>query len=144
MRYTVSLHHDVDQFVGHNDHPHNLLAGDCSFDLLICQGKFADFFIWGADCNHNVAAVLTVDLDWDLNLILFGQLRIEFRPRLAQQDILMAERLPQLRSKIRSKWRDEQYEIPQRICYLLSRDYAVRELLVCSIQSIHQFHDGGN
>src|SRR5207237_814658 len=106
---------------------------DCSLDLLVGEGTFADFLIRSADRNHDVAAVLAIDLDRDFDLVFFGQVRIELRPGLAQQDAPIAEHLPQLCRDVRGEWSDEQNDRAQRVCYLLSRDRAAGDLLAGSI-----------
>lgn len=39
-----SADYNIGEFAGHYDHFHNLLAGDCGFDLFFRQGALLDYF----------------------------------------------------------------------------------------------------
>src|SRR5262249_33481327 len=93
--FRLSSNDDVHKLSARHDVLHHLLPADESLDLLIRKGQFAQLLLARPRGYDELAAQLTVDLHRHLDLVGLHQLRVELRPRLVGQRLLVPEHRPE-------------------------------------------------
>src|SRR2546421_2448087 len=80
-----SADHDVDQFPGHDDDLHHLLARHSRANFLVGQSALTHDTFGGVRRHDNAATQLAIDLHRNFDFFFLRQSRIVFRPRRSEQ-----------------------------------------------------------
>src|SRR5471032_432972 len=134
---------DVDQFARHYDHFADRQAFGKSQHVFVDPCSRLDVFTAGAGWHIDLATQFAVDLDYQLQRVLYQRAVILYRPTGVDHRATVAQAAPQIMADVR---RDRSQQQDDRFQAFLYQRAVLFGRLRCFFQHVHQRHhlsDGG-
>src|SRR5476649_440928 len=128
---------DVDQFARHYDHFADRQAFGKSQHVFVDPCSRLDVFTAGAGWHINLATQFAVDLDYQLQRVLYQRAVILYRPTGVDHRATVAQAAPQIMADVR---RDRSQQQDDRFQAFLYQRAVLFGRLRCFFQHVHQRH----